>query len=454
MSDDKNAGADKKAPADKATESAATNPGGWRRVFGRGGRQASPLRRWSVAAMIVVASIGILSATIATWTHSVIFNTDKFVSTVAAPIGKDPAATQRLADTISAKALEASDFQNRVSAALPPQAQFLAAPLTTQVQQFLDTKVNELLQTDTAYNTWIKMNETVHAQLVAVLRNESNRFLVNGDNVSLNLLPLVGRALALVQEYMPDALATRITIPQIDPAAPYDQQVAALSAALGRPLPADFGTVVVFKDTNIQQAQKVVRIFDRLVILLWVLSVLLVVVALVLSPWRLRTLLELGLGMLVATLIARAVIKQLENRILDAISNQSGANAARTVVTSLVANLGSFIVWLVLASAILAVAAFLGGKPHWIKGAGKGAAKLADRGAGLAGSQMPDAQRTAATYFDYLRGGGVVVAIIALFFATGSPTWVIVTLVLLVAWELLVWWLARRRPATGGGAPA
>ena len=454
MSDDKNAGADKKAPAAEATEKAAAHTSGWKRVFGRGGRQASPLRRWSVAAMVLVAAIAILAGTVATWTHSVLFNTDKYVETVAAPIGKDPAATQRLADTVSAKTIEATDFENRVREVLPPEAQFLASPLTVQVQQFLNTKVAELLQTDTAYNAWLKINATVHEQLVALLRNESNRFIVEGDDVSLSLVPLIARALALVDEYMPSALESRITIPQIDPEAPYDQQVAELSAALGRPLPADFGTVVIFKDTNIQQAQQVVRIFDRLVILLWVVAALLIVLALVLSPWRLRTLLELALGTLVATLIARAAIKYFENNLLDAISRQGEQNAARSVITSLVANLGSFTTWLLLASAILAVAAFLGGKPHLIKGAGKGAVKLADRGAGLASSQMPDAQRMAATYFDYLRGGGVVVAIIALFFAVGSPAWVIVTLVLLTAWELLVWWLARRRPATGGGATA
>ena len=453
MSDDKNADAGKKASAPKDTEK-ADKAHGWTRVFGRGGRQASPLRRWSVAAMVLVAAIAILAGTVATWTHSVLFNTDKYVETVAAPIGKDPAATQRLADTVSAKTIEATDFENRVREVLPPEAQFLASPLTVQVQQFLNTKVAELLQTDTAYNAWLKINATVHEELVALLRNESNRFIVKGDDVSLSLVPLVARALALVDEYMPSALESRITIPQIDPEAPYDEQVAELSAALGRPLPADFGTVVIFKDTNIQQAQEVVRIFDRLVILLWVVAALLIVLALVLSPWRLRTLLELALGTLVATLIARAAIKYFENNLLDAISRQGEQNAARSVITSLVANLGSFTTWLLLASAILAVAAFLGGKPHWIKGAGKGAAKLADRGAGLASSQMPDAQRMAATYFDYLRGGGVVVAIIALFFAVGSPAWVIVTLVLLTAWELLVWWLARRRPATGGGATA
>jgi hypothetical protein len=432
----------------------ASDVGGWRRVFGRGGRQASPLRRWAVAAMILVACIGILVATVATWSHSVLFDTNKYIETVAAPIGKDPEAQQRLATAVSAKTMEATDFENRVREVLPPQAQFLAGPITVQVQQYLDGKVYELLQTETAYDAWIKINEIVHSQLVALLRNESNRFLVDGDTVRLSLVPLIARALGLVQEYMPDALASRVTIPDIDPEAPYDEQVAQLSAALGRTLPPDFGTVVIAEDTNIQQAQQAVRFFDRLVVALWVVSGLLIVLALVLSPWRLRTLLELALGTLVVTLIARVVVKRFEDNLLETINRQGERKVASEVVSSVLGSLGSFTSWLLIAAVILAVVAFLGGRPHWFKKAKDGAVTLADRGASLTSSQLPDAQRMAATYFDYLRGGGVVLAIIALFFATGSPTWVIAILVLLVAWEILVWWLAKRRPAEGGGAPA
>ena len=454
-----NTDAKPKAPAAKPeTPEAKPQVSGWRRVFGRGGRQASPLRRWSVAVMIVVACVGILVATVATWTHNVLFDTDTYVETVAAPIAKDPAATQRIADTVAAKTMEATDFENRVREALPPRAQFLASPITIQVEQFLETKTNEFLQTDTAYDGWIRLNEIVHAQLVALLRDESNRFLVDGDTVRLSLVPLIARALGLVQQYMPDALESRVTIPDIDPEAPYDEQVAALSAAVGRTLPADFGTIVITEDSDLEEAQQAVRIFDRLVILLWVAVGLLIVLALVLSPWRLRTLLELGLGTLVVTVLARVVIKQAEESLLAGLEGRGmgggDAEVARSVITSALASLGSFTTWLLISAVILAVAAFVGGRPHWIKGAKDGAVKLADRGAGLASSQMPDAQRMAATYFDYLRGGGVVVAIIALFFATGSPAWVIVVLVLLVAWELLVWWLAKRRPAEGGGAPA
>ena len=428
-------------------------PSGWRRALGRGGRQASALRRWSVATLVAIACIGIIGATVSTWTHTVIFNTDEFVSTVAEPVGSDPEVTQRVAETVTAKAMEAGDVQNRITEALPPEAAFLAQPLTEQVQSFLTTKVNELLQTEAAQEAWAKMIGVIHQQLVAVLRDESNVFLVQGDDITLNLLQLVGRALALVQEYLPDAIATRVTIPQIDPTAPYDEQVATLSAAIGRPLPTDFGTVTIAEGTQIQQAQTAVRTFDSLVIALWVISALLIVAALVFSPWRLRTLLELGLGILIATLIARVAIKQIETRALDAITQQSGSKVAESVVTTALTSLGSFTTWLLVSGVILSLGAFFGGRPHLVKAAGSGAVKLAGRGAAMANSQMPDAQRMAETHFDYLRGGGVVAAVIALFFATGSLTWVIITFVLLAAWELLVWWLARR-PAVGGGKTA
>jgi len=443
-----------KSPAAE-TESPTPSIAWYRRILGTGGRQASPLRRWSVLALVIVASLGILVSTVALWTHTVLFNTDKYVATVG-PIGKDPAVTQAVADAVTAKTMEATDLENRIREVLPPQAQFLVAPLVAQVQKYVNEKVAEFLQTDTAYNAWLTINRNVHEQLVAVLRNQSNRFLVQDDKVRLNLLPLVAHALELVQKYLPDAIQSRVPIPQIDPNAPYDEQVAQLSSALGRTLPPDFGTVVIFQGTQVRQAQQAVRLFDGLVIALWVITGVIILLALLLSPWRLRTLIELGLGTLIAVMIARVLIKRLEQSIIESAKNQQQAGVAKAIITSAISSLGSFTTWLLVACVILAVAAFLGGRPHWIKAAGRGAAGLAGRGADLAEAQLPEAQRMATTYFDYLRGGGVVVALIVLFLVSSSLTWVLVILLLLIAWEIAVWWLARRttRRVAGGSAHA
>ena len=434
-----------------ATPETETTTSWWRRIVGRGGRQASPLRRWSVVAMVVLASVGLLVSVVALWTHTVIFNTDEYVKTIG-PIGKDPAVTQSVANAVTDAAISATDLQGRLTSKLPAPVSFLAQPLTSDVQSFLNKKVNEFLQTPTAYNAWLAMNRAVHQQVVDILRNKSNTVIVGSDSVQLNLLPLVARALQLVQQYLPSFITSRVTIPQIDPAAPYDQQVAQLSSALGRTLPAGFGTIKIASGEQLRKAQTVTKIFDATVIVLWVVTALLIVAALVLSPWRLRTLIELGLGTLIAVMLSRVVTHWLENKLIDAVKSAAGGDVSRAMIVSAVKSLGGFTIWLLLSALIVTIAAFLGGRPHWFKAAGKGVVRVADKSSSVAGDHLPAAQRVAATYFDYLRGGGVVVALIVLFFVSTSLTWVTITLVLLVLYELGIWWLVKRGSGAGVAA--
>jgi hypothetical protein len=439
------------AKTDAAEPAAAGSPAGaqahvswWRRIVGRGGRQASPLRRWSVAALVVLACIGLLVSVLALWLHTVIFNTDQYVKTIA-PIGKDPAVTQAVADKVTASVIEATDLQDRLANRLPSQVSFLAPALTTDVQGFLNKKVNELLQTPQAYDAWLKINTVVHQQVVDILRNRSNRVFTTSDSVQLNLLPLVGRALTLVDQILPDFITSRVTIPQIDPNAPYDEQVASLSTALGRPLPAGFGTIQIASGEQLRKAQTLVKVFDALVIALWIITALLIAAALVLSPWRLRTLIELGLGTLIAVMLSRAATHWIENKIVSGASKLGGGDVSKSMIVSVVKSLGHFTIWLLISAVIVTVVAFLAGRPQWFQAAGRGVARAADRGAAAADAHLPAAQRVAATYVDYLLGGGVVVALIVLFFVSSSITAVIVTLVVLILYELGVWWLARRR---------
>ena len=437
--------------AREAAPEAANGTSWWRRIVGRGGRPASPMRRWSVVVLVVLASIGLLVSVVALWTHSVIFNTDEYIKTIG-PIGKDPAVTQSVANAVTGAAISATDLQGRLATNLPAQVSFLAQPLTSDVQGFLNKKVYELLQTPTAYNAWLAMNRAVHQQVVDILRNKSNRVIVGSDSVQLNLLPLVARALGLVQQYLPSFITARVSIPQIDPNAPYDQQVAQLSSALGRTLPAGFGTITVASGEQLRKAQTVTKVFDATVIILWVVTVLLIVAALVLSPWRLRTLIELGLGTLIAVMLSRVATHWIENRIVSGAKKIGGGDVSRAMIVSAVKSLGGFTIWLLLSAIIVTIAAFMAGRPHWFKAAGKGVVRVADKSSTAAGEHLPGAQRVAAAYFDYLRGGGVVVALIVLFFVSTSLTWVTITLVLLVLYELGIWWLVKRSAGAGVAA--
>ncbi len=53
------------------------------------------LRRWMVLLLVVLASVAVLVSAVALWTHSLLFNTDRWVETVG-PVAKDPQVTHDL----------------------------------------------------------------------------------------------------------------------------------------------------------------------------------------------------------------------------------------------------------------------------------------------------------------------------------------------------------------------
>ncbi len=411
---------------------------------------APRLRRWLVGLLVVVACLAVLAAALAIWAHTLVFNTDKWVEVVA-PIGKDPEVTQAASVYLTDKAIEASDLESRIAEALPTRAAFLAAPLTEQVRTFTQERVLQLLRDPRVYDLWVQLNAKAHERLVAVLRGESDVVQLEGDQVQLNLLPLIAQALEAVQEAMPDALGQRVAIPQIDASATADEMRQQLSTALGRPLPPDFGTVVLFESQQVTEVQTAVRLFDRFVWAIVIFALVLIAAAVALSPRKLRTGIQLGVGVVAAVVVARVITNRLEQSIVDGLAGRPGEGVARRVVTSALDNLNGFTQWLLIAGIVVAVAAFLASRPHWFVKARDWGAVAAGTGQARAAALRSPAHRFIGAHRDGLQIAGVVVALVLLFFLTLSIWLVILVIALLAVYEVLVLRLAAQ-PA-GGAEP-
>ena len=122
-------------------------------------------------------------------------------------------------------------------------ARVLANP---DVQSFLETTI-----------------ERAHAHALRVLEGDgiADGVTISDGEVSLNLLPLIGRGLTALQGV---GLLSDVQVPDLtidgDPAT----QIAALEAALGRDLPADFAQLVVYRSDSVAQAQESVQTAQRM----------------------------------------------------------------------------------------------------------------------------------------------------------------------------------------------
>jgi hypothetical protein len=409
------------------------------------------LRRWMVLLLVVLASIGVLASTVSLWTHSLLFNTDRWVETVG-PVLDDPQVTHDLSVYITERAIEASDLEARVAEALPPRAQFLAPAITDAAYDFVQKRMEERLNRPETYDLWLKLNAFAHERLVAVLEGDSTYIQLNGDEVQLNLVPLVAKAMELLEEVLPGALEDRVDVPQIDPAASAEEMRAQLESATGRTLPEDFGTVVLFKGDQVTEAQQAVRIFKAAVIAILVVTILLIAAALLFSRARLRTLVQLGLGTVLAVVVARVAVDRLSDAVVESIGEREGVSIARALIESAAGNFLDVLIWLIVAGALVSLAAYLGGKRTWFVVA-RGYATSAAVASGELVARRTPLRLWLGRHYDGARAAGVIVAVAALLFTTSS--WWLTTLVLALtaAYEVAVWRLAETDGVLDTGTP-
>jgi hypothetical protein len=102
-----------------------------------------------------------------------------------------------------------------------------------------------------------------------------------------------------------------VALPNADPSqAPSDTR-RRLAAALGRPLPDDFGQVVLLQSKQLAQVQRAVQAFDALVIVLPIVVLGAAGAALLLSPKRWLTGIGLSAGTALALLLAILLLRAL-----------------------------------------------------------------------------------------------------------------------------------------------
>ena len=418
----------------------------------------APRLRTGVAAFLVAASVlAVLVSALALWTHGLVFDTDTYVGVVV-PVLDDPDARKALGEYAASTAVRAVDLDARIEAALPSDAAVLAPALTSSLQAFLAGEIDRFLGTEPARRLWAEGNRLAHRQLVTTLQDENGAVTAGEDDVRLDLLPLVAVALQRLEARVPGILGRDVTLPEIEPDRAPGEIRTLLQDALGRGLPADLGSVTLLRGTQAREAKRTLSLFNDLVILVVALTVALIVAALLVSVRRLRTAFWLGLGSLLAFVVARVIAVRLEQAVVDAVETRGGAAVARSVLSSAVRSLDAFFVWIAVAGAIVAVAALLAGRPTWLQAIGRGVAELFGVASDLS---TPDTRtgRWMAAHLDLLRILGVAVAVVVLLFVTGSPTAVIVVVLALVVYELALGAYAAGVPReleedAGGDPPA
>jgi hypothetical protein len=161
-------------------------------------------------------------------------------------------------------------------------------------------------------------------------------------------------------------------VPDLDQNLTPAEARAKLSSTLGRPIPNDFGTIAVFDDKQLSTVQDGVQWFQRGVIALWVVAILLIGAAILVAPDRRRILIWLGLGIAVTIVAFRSIARATSKQVLNGIEIQRNRDAAKSVLHQVFASYRTLTAAVIALALVVALAAFLAG-PSRAAGAVRGA---------------------------------------------------------------------------------
>ena len=312
---------------------------------------------------LLLACLTILLTTVAVWAHQVAFNTDRFTALVANVVD-EPTFIDPLSTAISAQVVDALGVQARIEGRLPDVAKSLAPALTSAIQDGIANRLKVALARPQIQAALLKTVSFAHARIMNLLRDKSDAVNVVDGYVTVEVFPIVEAALTEMRSMglLPDG----IQIPDLSTSEGPGVLATRLSTALGITLPADFGTVRLMPADRLLTARTAVRAFDIIVVLLIVLSVALVALAIWLARQRRRMVVYLAVGTVIAFLLGRIAINAFTDTLIDGIQDQGLALGIRSVVEATIEDLRRLTTIILVATAIVAVVAYLWGRPKWI----------------------------------------------------------------------------------------
>jgi hypothetical protein len=245
-----------------------------------------------------------------------------------------------------------------------------------------------------------------------------------------------------------DALGIDVTVPDIPTDLEAGPAIGLLSSALGVSLPTDFGQVTVLSVDQLNEYQDAVRTIKRLIVGIFLLSLVLIAVTLLVAPDRRRAIVWLGCGVAVALFLGAVFLRRMRASILDSIEGAGARAAAEDVFTQVASSLRRAGLLVLAIAVIAAVVAYLAGRPPWVQNA---RARVRARAEAAQGSEL---DVWVADHADAVRVVGIGVGLLILFF-TGID-WLPVALVAALV-GLLLWGVAgaeQRAAARAEPAPS
>jgi hypothetical protein len=313
--------------------------------------------------LFVLTCLAATLSVVAVWAHQTVLARDRFVATVERVV-TEPEVQAFAADRLASQVVVAADVQGRIAGLLPSEQAVLAVPITSAVERVLEERLANLLASPRAQNAFVTAAGATHRRLMNVLRGDSDFVSIEGTTVSIDLLPIAVEGLGQLQQI--GLLPASVTLPDVSDPEARDAAIANLEERLGRDIPDDFALVTVADATRLATAQQLVRAFDLIVIVLVVVTIVLAALTVVLARRRLRMVVALALGFVVALVLARIIVRAILSGVASSAAASGSDDVLRLVIQDLTADLATWTWLLVVLGVVVAITAWALGRPEWL----------------------------------------------------------------------------------------
>lgn len=177
-------------------------------------RWRHPARRATAVVLVVLTCVSLTAASVAVWANRTLLTTDGWVETIG-PLGSDPAVTTALQPRITEAVFTAVPAEDLIADTLPEERAFLAAPLSSAIEGFVDDQVGAFLASNAFAELWVNTNAVAHERVLTVLRGDSEAVQIEGDTVTLNLLPMINRVLMQLEGVASGLIGQDVDLPEI-----------------------------------------------------------------------------------------------------------------------------------------------------------------------------------------------------------------------------------------------
>ena len=339
----------------------------------RGEPARQKLRRRLAGLFVFLTVLSLVVTVVGAWARAVALDTDRFVATVG-PVIDEPSVQRALSVRLTDRVMEGLQVQDRVASALsgldagelPISPALLASPIADGICSVLLKRIEQATASDAVRTLWYEVLARAHSQAIALLRGETTNATIEDDTVYINLLPFTNDALASLEPQLSEIFNRTIDLPAIT-TENVSQAVGLLEQQFGVDLPDDFGQIKVFESDALPAAQAGIAATDRLIYALAALTVVLAIIALVLSPRRLRTTLWLGLGAALGLIVVRRLALRLDDAIVERVSGETNQAAVGAVTGDVFQDLRNFTTLMLVAAIVIGVGAYLAGRPPWLR---------------------------------------------------------------------------------------